>query len=83
MISNSRVFGRSDLGAGQKYKSDAKEGLEALQRLFEWQGELRNVCTLDNWRRMFEGFVHQIMIVKEDIVSRLEETATIPGKGLD
>jgi hypothetical protein len=84
VTSNSRVFGRSDLGTGQKYKPDAKEGLEALQRLFERKSELRNVYTLDTWRRMFEGLVYQVTIVKEDIVSKLEDNwkreARVDGK---
>ena len=72
-VSNSRVFGRSDLGTGQKYKSDAKEGIEAIRHLFEWQGGLKNIYTLDTWRRIFNDSIHQITMVGEDIVGMQEE----------
>ena len=66
VISNRRVFGRRDLLPIKKYPPDTKEGLEALQRLFEWQGQLGNVYTLDTWRRVFEGPHPQVMMMVAD-----------------
>ena len=53
VVSNGRVFGRRDLRPDRKHKVDTREGIEALQRLFEWQHSLDNVYTLDTWRKVF------------------------------
>ena len=73
LISNGRVFGRSDLQPDHKHKPDTKEGLAALQRLFKWQGELQNVYNLDTWRRIFRGAVHSVTIINEEAEKRAEE----------
>ena len=70
VISNSRVFGRSDLRVqGRKHPQDVKEGLEALQRLFKWQNQLENVYNLDTWRRIFSTPNHKVMTMSEESIT--------------
>ena len=70
VISNSRVFGRSDLRVqDSKYPQDVKEGLEALQRLFKWQDQLENVYNLDTWRRIFSTPNHKVMMMSEESIT--------------
>ena len=78
VISNRKEFGRGDLLPVKKYPPDTKEGLEALQRLFEWQGQLGNVYTLDTWRRVFEGPHPQVMMMGADSYPR--SMSEIEGK---
>jgi len=69
VISNSRVFGRNDLRVqDSKYPQDVKEGLGALQRLFQWQNQLENVYNLDTWRRIFSTPSHKVMMMSEESI---------------
>ena len=73
VISNGRVFGRRDLQPDQKHKIDTREGIEALQRLFEWQRRLDNVYTLDTWRKVFGDPISQINTISNDAYKGLTE----------
>ena len=70
VVSNSRVFGRSDLRVqDRKHPQDVKEGLEALQRLFKWQNQLENVYSLDTWRRIFSTPNHKVMMMSKESIT--------------
>lgn len=73
VVSNGRVFGRRDLRPDQKHKIDTREGIEALQRLFEWQRRLDNVYTLDTWRKVFGDPIPQINTIRNDAHEELTE----------